>query len=243
MKAKLSKWQYQVANDEHRFKVICAGRRSGKSVLARLLLLKWAVETPGVYYLVSPTYKQAKAIHWHEAKKEIPQSWIKATNQTELSFTLKNGSIIELKGAENPDALRGVKLRGLVVDEIASIRNWGWLWGEVLRPTLTDYEAPAIFISTPKGYNHFYDMLVAINAAEAQYDSQWELKEVQSSDSETYQKTLRNLAAIKAQIAKLKAQYNADAEKEETIGQFKANNLPERVDVAPHKYENRTGGL
>ena len=92
-------------------------------------------------------------------------------------------------------------------------------------------------------YNHFYDMLVAINAAEAQYDSQWELKEVQSSDSETYQKTLRNLAAIKAQIAKLKAQYNADAEKEETIGQFKANNLPERVDVAPHKYENRTGGL
>ena len=158
MKAKLSKWQYQVANDEHRFKVICAGRRSGKSVLARLLLLKWAVETPGVYYLVSPTYKQAKAIHWHEAKKEIPQSWIKATNQTELSFTLKNGSIIELKGAENPDALRGVKLRGLVVDEIASIRNWGWLWGEVLRPTLTDYEAPAIFISTPKGYNHFYDL-------------------------------------------------------------------------------------
>ena len=80
MKVKLSKWQLDVAEDEQRFKVICAGRRSGKSVLARLLLLKWASEQPGVYYLVSPTYKQAKAIHWHEAKKEIPPQWIKATN-------------------------------------------------------------------------------------------------------------------------------------------------------------------
>ena len=74
MKVKLSHWQTKVANDEHRFKVICAGRRSGKSVLARLTLLKWAVEQEGVYYLVSPTYKQAKAIHWYEAKKEIPRT-------------------------------------------------------------------------------------------------------------------------------------------------------------------------
>ena len=84
MKVKLNKWQLEVARDDHRFKVICAGRRSGKSVLARLTLLKWAVETPGVYYLVSPTYKQAKAIHWYEAKKEIPRTWIKKTNETEL---------------------------------------------------------------------------------------------------------------------------------------------------------------
>lgn len=158
MKVRLSPWQLKVARDEHRFKVICAGRRSGKSVLARLTLLKWATETPGVYYLVSPTYKQAKAIHWFDAKKEIPKSWIQKTNETDLSFTLKNGSIIELKGAENPDALRGVKLHGLVIDEIASIRNWDWLWSEVLRPTLTDYKSPAIFISTPKGYNHFYEL-------------------------------------------------------------------------------------
>lgn len=91
-------------------------------------------------------------------RKEVPREWILKTNETELSITLKNGSIIELKGAENPDALRGVKLRGLVIDEIASIRNWVWLWQEVLRPTLTDYEAPTIFISTPKGFNHFYEL-------------------------------------------------------------------------------------
>lgn len=91
-------------------------------------------------------------------RKEVPKEWIAKTNETELSITLKNGSVIELKGAENPDALRGIKLRGLVIDEIASIRNWDWLWQEVLRPTLTDYSAPAIFISTPKGFNHFYEL-------------------------------------------------------------------------------------
>ena len=158
IKVKLSKWQYEVANDTHRFRIICAGRRSGKSVLARLTLLKWALTDIGTYYLVSPSYKQAKSIHWVELRKEVPREWIAKTNETELSITLKNGSVIELKGAENPDALRGVKLHGLVIDEIASIRNWQWLWNEVLRPTLTDYIAPAIFISTPKGFNHFYDL-------------------------------------------------------------------------------------
>ncbi len=92
-------------------------------------------------------------------------------NEVDLSITLKNGSIIELKGAENPDALRGVKLRGIVVDEIASIRNWDWLWSEVLRPTLTDYAAPALFISTPKGYNHFYDLFQKGTNGVADYQS------------------------------------------------------------------------
>jgi hypothetical protein len=158
MKVKLITWQKEVANDEHRFKIICAGRRAGKSVLARMIILKWALDKEGVYYIVSPTYRQAKEIHWREYKREIPREWIKKTNETELSFTLINGATISLKGAENPDSLRGVKLRGLVIDEIASIRNWDWLWSEVLRPTLTDYVSPAIFISTPKGFNHFHKL-------------------------------------------------------------------------------------
>ena len=158
MKVRLSEWQKEVANDNHRFRVICAGRRSGKSVLARLTLLKWALEKVGTYYLVSPTYRQAKSIHWVELRKEVPREWIAKTNETELSITLKNGSVIALHGAENPDSLRGVALHGLCVDEIASIRNWDWLWSEVLRATLADYQAPVIFISTPKGYNHFFEL-------------------------------------------------------------------------------------
>jgi phage terminase large subunit len=102
--------------------------------------------------------------------KEVPSGWIKAKNEVELSLTLFNGSIIELKGAENPDALRGIKLRGLVIDEIASIRNWEWLWQEVLRPTLTDYGAPGLFISTPKGFNHFYELFQRGQGTEGKTD-------------------------------------------------------------------------
>lgn len=158
MKVVLHPGQLDVANDNHRFKVICSGRRWGKSTLAELIVLKWALETVGIFWIVSPTYRAGKMIHWRQLSQIIPQAWIAKKNEVELSITLKNGSIIELKGAENPDALRGVKLRGLVIDEIASIRNWDWLWQEVLRPTLTDYSSPALFISTPKGYNHFFTL-------------------------------------------------------------------------------------
>lgn len=171
LKVKLTPWQKEVLNDDHRFKVICAGRRAGKSVLARMWVLKLATEQEGLYWVVSPTYKQSKMIHWRELIKEVPSEWIDKKNEVELSITLKNGSVIELKGSENPDNLRGVKLRGLVIDEIASIRNWDWLWSEVLRPTLSDYEASAVFISTPKGFNHFYELFKAGQGEDTSYKS------------------------------------------------------------------------
>lgn len=161
MTVKLHQTQHEIALDAHRFRIVCAGRRWGKSTLAQLIVLKWALEHVGLYWIVSPTYKQSKQIHWRGLQEVIPRAWVAKKNEVELSLTLKNGSVLELKGAENPDALRGVKLRGLVIDEIASIRNWDWLWSEVLRPTLTDYEAPALFISTPKGFNHFYELYQA----------------------------------------------------------------------------------
>ena len=158
MKVVLHEAQLQVAKDTHRFRIICAGRRWGKSVLSQLVVLQWATKAVGTYWIVSPTYRQGKQIHWRGLQQIIPQDWIVKKNEVELSIILKNGSVIELKGAENPDNLRGVKLRGLVIDEIASIRNWEWLWGEVLRATLTDYSAPALFISTPKGFNAFHEL-------------------------------------------------------------------------------------
>lgn len=154
----LHKGQVDVFNDNHRFRVVNAGRRWGKTVLSQVITLDWATKNPGLYWIVSPTYRQAKQIHWRHLLSFVPREYVEKKNEVELSITLKNGSVIELKGAENPDALRGVKLRGLVIDEIASIRNWDWLWNEVLRATLTDYEAPALFISTPKGYNHFHEL-------------------------------------------------------------------------------------
>lgn len=168
---KLSPWQTQVWNDNHRYRVVVAGRRSGKSTLALLIVINWAHEKPGKYWIVAPTYRQAKEVFWDELNHYLPRDLVSKRNEVELSVELKNGSQIGLKGAENPDSLRGVKLRGLVVDEIASIRNWDWLWAEVLRPTLTDFQAHALFISTPKGFNHFHHLFQLGQAQEGDYKS------------------------------------------------------------------------
>lgn len=174
--------QLIIAKDPHRFRIICAGRRFGKSTLARLLILQLATRQQGLYWIVSPTYTQSMQNHWREMLKEFPAQLI-AKKYEGRSITLINGSIIELKGADNPDSLRGVKLRGLVVDEIASIRDWDWLWMEVLRPTLTDYQAPAIFISTPKGYNHFYELF-----QRGQQDGEYQSWRFTSYDNPTIKK-------------------------------------------------------
>lgn len=167
---KLTPAQLQIAQDTHRYRIICAGRRFGKSTLARMLLLQMATKNVGLYWIVSPTYTQSVQNHWREMLREFPPQLI-AKKYEGKSITLINGSVIELKGADNPDALRGVKLRGLCVDEIASIRSWDWLWHEVLSATLLDYSAPSIFIGTPKGYNHFYDLFNIGQRTDGDYKS------------------------------------------------------------------------
>lgn len=164
MRVKLHKKQAEVVNDTHRFKVVCAGRRFGKSLLARMTLLSWAAKTEGLYWIVSPTYQQGKDIHWFQGfRLEIPKFYMKRVNEQDLTIDLSNNSRIQLRSAENPDRLKGVKLNGLIVDEIATMRDWDWIWQEALRPTLTDFQAPAMFISSPKGYNHFYDLYLKEN--------------------------------------------------------------------------------
>lgn len=201
-------WQEEVIADDHRFKVVAGGRRVGKSVLSRMWILNRAVKDAGLYYIVSPTYRQSKAIHWRDMNKEIPQDWVVSSNATELSFELKNGSRIELKGSENPDSLRGVKLKALVIDEIASVRNWNWLWQEVLRPTLTDYESPAMFISTPKGYNHFYDL--------------WKRGQKEGSDYHSWQfTTYENPKIPEGEIKKAKEELTGEAFSQEYLAEFK----------------------
>jgi hypothetical protein len=156
---KLTPPQLEIVKDSHRFKVVCAGRRFGKSVLARMIMLGWAKE-PGLYWIVSPTHQQGKDIHWLQGfRQEIPRKFVKKWSESPTpEVELNNGAIIQLKSSEDPDRLKGVKLKGLIVDEIAVMRNWQWIWEEALRPTLTDYSAPAVFISSPKGYNHFWDL-------------------------------------------------------------------------------------
>lgn len=86
----------------------------------------------------------------------IPPGYIKIRNETTLSITLVNDSTISLKGAEKPDNLRGRSLDFVVMDEFADMRPEAW--NEVIRPSLSDRQGGALFIGTPKGRNHFYDL-------------------------------------------------------------------------------------
>jgi hypothetical protein len=153
----LHRGQRDVYTDETRFKVVVAGRRFGKTTLAKVMLLKKACE--GRYrniWYVAPTYGMAREIVWNELKRFIPRKWVKKIHETLLKITLVNGSVISLKGADRPDTLRGVGLDFVVLDEFQDIR--ADVWDQVLRPTLAVSEGGALFIGTPKSFNHFYDL-------------------------------------------------------------------------------------
>lgn len=154
--------QLTIASHPARFKVVACGRRFGKTTMAMGELVLNALTTPrSVWWYVAPTYRQAKNIAWRmllELYFNLPKELQGQKNEAELWIEIANKGRIELKGADNEDSLRGVKLNGIVIDEVASIRGWDTLWQEVLRPSLTDLKGSGMFISTPKGFNHFYEM-------------------------------------------------------------------------------------
>jgi phage terminase large subunit len=158
---KLSKPQKQVADDPSRFKVVVAGRRFGKTYLSlREICYRARIPDQEIFYITT-SYRAAKMILWKPLKKRLLDlRWAKKINESELSILLKNGSTISLKGAEEPDRLRGVSLSYCVIDEAAECKLKE-LWGEIVRPALADQRGGALFIGTPKGKNNpFYDLYV-----------------------------------------------------------------------------------
>lgn len=148
--------QAEVFLDTSRFRVVVAGRRWGKTALAKTTMIERA-KIPGqkIWY-IAPTYRMAKQIMWADLKASIPRKWIVRIHETEMSITLRNGSIIECKGADDPDTLRGVGLNFVVMDEFQDIRKDTWT--TIIRPTLAKDRGEALFIGTPKAYNQLYEL-------------------------------------------------------------------------------------
>jgi hypothetical protein len=156
----LSRPQWEVFACQKRFRLINAGRRFGKTHLAAIELIKSAVDKPfSTNWLVAPTYRQAQQICWTKLKELIPPQYIRAKNETDLRLDLINGSKIALRGSDNYDSLRGVGLDFAVLDEAAFQTRETWT--EAIRPSLSDKMGRALFISTPSGYNWFYDQYAA----------------------------------------------------------------------------------
>ena len=164
-------WQQEVFVDPSRFKVIAAGRRCGKSRLAAItLLLKALEDSPGQVYYVAPTQGQARDIMW-DTLGELGHSFIQSKHINNLQITLINGAKISLKGADRPDTMRGVALKHLVMDEYADMKPE--VFEQILRPALSDHKGSCIFIGTPMGRNHFYEIYTKAHLGELPDTKAW----------------------------------------------------------------------
>ena len=149
-------WQSEVMSSPARFKIIAAGRRTGKSHLAAISLILSALDgKPGKVFYVAPTQGQARDTIWHSLF-DIAGDIIERSHVNNLEITLAGGNTIFLKGADRPDSLRGVSLKHLVLDEYAFMKPD--VFESILRPALADRKGTMIAIGTPEGRNHFYDM-------------------------------------------------------------------------------------
>ncbi len=141
-----------------RFRTVCTGRRFGKTLcLAAELLDRGGCELAGDYGWIAPTYNVAE--RGIEAFKEIAFGFIRIVGRmpTRIEFEGAAGPVrVWFLSADNPDNIRGYGFQGLVVDEAAMIP--ADVWHYVLRPTIAQTLGWAVFVSTPKGRNWFYDM-------------------------------------------------------------------------------------
>ena len=169
---------------KERWAVLTCHRRAGKTVATICDIIRRAImenKPDSRYAYIAPYYAQAKNIAWDYLLKFAEPAIVKA-NQSELWVELVNGAKIRLFGADNPDALRGLYLDGVVLDEYADMKPR--LWGEIVRPLLTDrnglngYQTWATFIGTPKGHNAFYDIY-----KNAQNNDNWYVKTLRADQS------------------------------------------------------------
>jgi predicted phage terminase large subunit-like protein len=168
LKVELLPWQQEVFEDSSRFKVIAAGRRTGKSRLAAWKLIIEGLQCKrGHVFYVAPTQGQARDIMW-QTLLEVGHPVIASSHINNLQIKLVNGATIALKGADRPETMRGVSLSFLCMDEYADMKPE--VWEQILRPALADQKGDAMFIGTPMGRNHFYDLF---QYASLSKDEQW----------------------------------------------------------------------
>jgi phage terminase large subunit-like protein len=177
----LLKWQQEVFKDTTRFKVVAAGRRCGKSRLSAVSLLIEGLNCPegsAVMY-IAPTLGQARTIIW-DLLHELGRPVIKSSHINNLEILLVNGRKILVRGADNPDSLRGVSLTYVVLDECAFIKED--VWQKIIRASLSDKKGRALFISTPSGRNWFYDVF---KLGQEETDEEWRSWHFTTKDNET----------------------------------------------------------
>jgi hypothetical protein len=145
-----------LAGERARFRSLVAGRRFGKTFLSITELIRATAGKKDKHaWYIAPSYRQAKQVIWRDLKN-LTKSWRVAKDEQALDIELRGGCFISVRGATNPDSLRGPGLDLAILDEFADIDLS--VWEEIIRPMLSDRGGSALFIGTPKGRNHFYQL-------------------------------------------------------------------------------------
>lgn len=152
----LREWQKDYISNKKRFNVLVVHRRWWKTVWAILDWILTTIKEQWDYWYIAPTYKQAKKIAWRMIQKYWNQIWDFKYNSSELVVTYNNWSTLSLFGAENPDSLRWLDLKGVIFDEYA--QQPSWIYWEIIFPMINANRWWVTWIWTPKGKNSFYKL-------------------------------------------------------------------------------------
>lgn len=180
-------WQKECHARKARFTVLALHRRAGKTELALRELLDSALRFSldlGLFFYVAPLLKQAKAIAWARLKQIVSplvMHGLAEVNESELWVRLlANGAMIRVYGADNPDAMRGVRLDGVVIDEVAQTKPE--VWDDILQPALSDRKGWALFIGTPNGVNLFSQLFYGATGLEDWYATRYTVYDTDALD-------------------------------------------------------------
>ena len=145
--------QTKILESTARFRVVMCGRRFGKSELSQVEIISNAIQGMNVAY-ITPTYKLAKTF-FEKLTQSLPTF---ENNKSDLTIHFPNSGTVEFFTGERLDNLRGRKFHLVVIDEASFIPDLEDGWLNSIRPTLTDYQGRALFLSTPRGKNYFYSL-------------------------------------------------------------------------------------
>ena len=179
----------------HRWACLVAHRRAGKTVAAINDIVRAAAlckSAMPLFGYVAPYRSQAKAVVWDYLKR-YADPLIKVSNESELQIELHNGSRIKLFGADNADAMRGLGFDGLYLDEYGDFKPS--IWGNILRPALSDKQGWCVFGGTPKGKNQFWQIYQTASKS----PDEWFLLRLPASTSGLLPES--ELAAARAQLS------------------------------------------
>ena len=231
------KWQRnavrkEIINDQHRFKVVVAGRRWGKTHLAIMWLLSEEIMENNSLWYIAPTYRQGKMIAWPVLKRLFRHHSEAKINESGLSVILSNGAEICIKGADNEDSLRGAGINKVILDEYAYFKPY--VWEEIILPMLATSKGQAMFIGTPSGYNAMYDLYL-----KGQSDTDWKSWQF---------KTVEGGFVEKDEIKRIRSNMDGRLYRQEMEGSFETTgnraaynfdreiHLKKAEDIAPTKW-------